>query len=135
VPIARVLLVDGDPQLHRRLTDGTSIAVEFALHGVPRALPPAWDENLLRIGQEVVTNVLRHAKARYLVASLAFDATGLRLELRDDGRGFDTATRGDGFGLLGMVERVEQMGGALTLRSARDAGTVIAISLPLETPA
>jgi signal transduction histidine kinase len=64
-----------------------------------------------------------------------FDSLGrlrlLRLELREDGCGFDPAKRYDGFGLLGIKERVESMGGELTVQSAPENGTAILVVLPL----
>ena len=70
-----------------------------------------------------------------LVCPPAFDSLGrlrfLRLELRDDGCGFDPAKRYDGFGLLGIKERVESMGGELTVQSAPENGTAILVFLPL----
>jgi len=70
--------------------------------------------------------------------SPAFDSLGrlrfLRLELRDDGCGFDPAKRYDGFGLLGIKERVESMGGELTVQSAPENGTAILVVLPLMAP-
>lgn len=117
--------------LIRKMTAGTIVRAEFMLQGTPRKLPPKWDENLLRIGQEVLTNTLRHAHASHFAARLVFDPPGIRMELRDNGRGFDPASKHDGFGLLGISERVEGMGGHLTLRSADGAGTAITVTLPL----
>ena len=73
-----------------------------------------------------------------LVCRPAFDSLGrlrfLRLELRDDGCGFDPAKLYDGFGLLGIKERVESMGGELTVQSAPENGTAILVVLPLIAP-
>jgi signal transduction histidine kinase len=57
------------------------------------------------------------------------------LELQDNGTGFKTNGRHDGFGLTGMRERVEQMGGGLTIASARGKGTKIIVILPNKRPA
>ena len=62
---------------------------------------------------------------------LAFRLEHVTLELRDDGCGFDMAARSDGFGLLGIRERVEAMGGELALNSRPGHGTVLLISLPV----
>jgi signal transduction histidine kinase len=62
---------------------------------------------------------------------LFFDQQAIRLELRDDGSGFDPAKRHDGFGLLGIEERVESMGGGLTVQSVPEKGTTISVVLPL----
>jgi signal transduction histidine kinase len=117
--------------LFRRMTTDTGLHSEFALRGVPQSLPSEWEENLLRIAQEVVTNALRHAAATHFKARLHFEAQRLSLELRDDGCGFDPELKRDGFGLVGMRERVDQMGGQIVIQSAVGAGTTIAITLPL----
>jgi signal transduction histidine kinase len=118
--------------LMKKMTAGTSLRTEFNLDGHPMPLPPEWDENLLHIGQEVLTNALRHAQANHFKAELAFTPDEVRLELRDNGSGFDPERQHDGFGLLGMRERVEGMGGHLTIQSANGAGTAILIILPVK---
>jgi PAS domain S-box-containing protein len=116
--------------LFQKMTAGTAVQAQLSLLGAPRTLQAEWEENLLRVGQEVLTNVLRHANATHFSARLMFDAQGIRIELRDNGRGFDPEARHDGIGLLGMKERVHSMGGQLGIQSARGAGTVISIALP-----
>jgi signal transduction histidine kinase len=118
-------------ELIQKMTEGTSVQAHFTVQGEPRELPPEWEENLLRIGQEVLTNVLRHAQATKFNAQLAFDKGEVRLNLRDNGSGFDPIRRHDGFGLQGMRERVEGLGGQLSIRSAEGEGTTISIALPL----
>jgi signal transduction histidine kinase len=117
--------------LFTKTTVGTSLRSEFMVRGDPTPLPPEWQENLLRIGQEVLTNVLRHARARHFKVQIVFDPDELRLDLCDDGCGFDPGQRGDGFGLLGIKERVERMGGQTTIRSAPGEGAAVLISVPL----
>ena len=117
--------------LIQKLTAGTPVQADFMVHGTPRELPLEWEENLLRIGQEVLTNVLRHAQACKFNAHLAFDDGEIRLHLHDNGSGVDPAGRHDGFGLQGMRERVEGMGGQLSIQSAKGEGTAISIVLPL----
>jgi PAS domain S-box-containing protein len=116
--------------LIRKMTAGTNVQAQFTVRGQPPELPLDWEENLLRIGQEVLTNVLRHAQASKFIAELIFDKGQIRLNLRDNGRGFDPARRNDGFGLHGMRERVEGMGGTLSIESVRDQGTAVSIILP-----
>jgi len=117
--------------LIRKMTSGTSIRAEFNVRGRQQELPPEWEENLLRIGQEVLTNVLRHAQASQFKARLAFEKEAIRLDLCDNGKGFDLARRHDGFGLQGIKERAQAMGGRLTMRSDNNAGTAVSIELPL----
>jgi two-component system, NarL family, sensor histidine kinase UhpB len=68
--------------------------------------------------------------ALHFRAHLSCNGEGVRLELRDDGDGFKVKDRHDGVGLLGMRERVEQMGGTLDIKSLRGKGTNIVVVLP-----
>src|SRR5215470_18099729 len=111
-------------------TAGTTLHTKFELRGRLRELPPIWQENLLRIGQEALTNALKYARPRNFDTRLTFNAKQLRLELRDDGNGFRLKDRHDGQGLAGMQERVEQMGGELKITSARGKGTKVLVTLP-----
>ena len=112
------------------MTDGTSVVSEFAHGGMRRKLPPAWDEHLLRIGQEALTNAIRHGHASRIVMELAFSDDAVLLRLTDDGRGFDASSAFDGLGLAGMRARVSSMGGKLSIRSAAGSGTTISVSVP-----
>jgi PAS domain S-box-containing protein len=114
----------------KNTTAGTALHTRFELRGQLRDVPPVWQENLLHIGQEGLTNALKYAHARNFETRLTSDAKELRLELRDDGDGFEVNARHDGFGLAGMRERVEQMGGTLKITSARGKGTKLVITLP-----
>jgi PAS domain S-box-containing protein len=119
----------------KNTTAGTALHTTFNLRGKLRNLPQYWQENLLHIGQEALTNSLKYAHPRNFETRLIFNTKELRLELRDDGDGFKVKARHDGFGLAGMRERVEQMGGNLTISSRRGKGTKIAVTVPynLET--
>src|SRR6266536_3469745 len=117
--------------LIEKMTRGTTVHAKFTLQGKRRKLPPEWETNLLHIGQEVLTNVLRHARANEFKVLLVFDRREIRLDLRDNGCGFDPKRRHEGFGLQGMRERAEGMGGQLSIESANGKGTVISIVLPL----
>jgi PAS domain S-box-containing protein len=114
----------------RNTTAGTTLHTRFELRGRLRELPPVWQENLLHIGQEALTNALKYARPRNFDTRLTFNTKQLRLELRDDGNGFRIKDRHDGFGLAGMRERVEQMGGDLSITSARGKGTKVVVTLP-----
>ncbi|WP_176476939.1 ATP-binding protein [Mesorhizobium sp. WSM4313] len=98
--------------------------------GAPRSLPPDSEENLFRIGQEILTNALRHARAKLVVAKLIFLPGEVCLDLTDDGRGFDPSSKNDGYGLLGIRERVERIGGRLVVQSSAAKGTAVRITLP-----
>jgi PAS domain S-box-containing protein len=120
-------------ELVEKMTGGTTVQAEFTLRGQPRELPAEWEANILRIGQEVLTNVFRHARASEFKVLLEFDSREIRLEMRDNGRGFDPRRRHEGFGLQGMRERAEGMGGQISIQSEEGKGTVISIILPLTT--
>jgi signal transduction histidine kinase len=119
----------------KNTTVGTALHTKFAAQGKLPTLPQAWQENLLHIGQEALTNTLKYAHARNFETRLSYKAKELRLELRDDGDGFKIKDRNDGAGLTGMRERVEQMGGTLTLKSQRGKGTNIVVVLPCQEEA
>jgi signal transduction histidine kinase len=116
----------------KNTTVGTSLHIKFEAHGKLPTLPHSWQENLLHIGQEALTNTLKYAHAHNFETRLSYKAKELRLELRDDGDGFKVKDRHDGVGLTGMRERVEQMGGTLTIKSLRGRGTNIVVALPCE---
>jgi PAS domain S-box-containing protein len=113
----------------KNTTVGTALHATFEAKGKIPELPQPWQVNLLRIGQEALTNTLKYAHARNFETRLTYKAKELRLELRDDGDGFKVKDRHDGVGLTGMRERVEQMGGELEITSARGKGTKITVLL------
>lgn len=82
---------------------------------------------LYRIGQEAVTNSLRHSNADTITVELKTDSEGIVLIIKDDGCGFDTVTddKSDGFGLEGMIERANLVGGKLDISSIVSRGTTI----------
>lgn len=117
-------------EMFSRMTQGTPLQVGFGVEGPPRQLPPEWEENLLRCGQELLTNALRHAQADQFQGKLVFAGNEVRLQVTDNGRGFDPGRRQDGFGLVGIRERVEGMGGKLLIESTAGQGTAVFIVLP-----
>ena len=116
--------------LFKKMTQGTELSPSFAVLGPPRRLPLDWEENLFRIGQEALTNTIRHANARRISGRLTFAPDEVRLDLIDDGCGFDAERVGKGFGLLGIKERVHAMGGQFALHSAEGDGTSIVVTVP-----
>ena len=111
-------------------TIGTTLQTRFETKGEVPVLPLAWQENLLRIGQEALSNTLKYAHAKQFRAQFTSSAKQLRLELSDDGDGFRVNERHDGVGLTGMRERVQEMGGALKVLSSPGKGTKIRVILP-----
>jgi signal transduction histidine kinase len=117
----------------KRLTAQTKVETVVEVGGLTRPLPVEVETNLLRIGQEAINNAVKHARANRIEVGLNFDTRNVRLSVRDDGRGFDPSEQiADGhFGLLGMRERAEQIGGVLSIDSAPERGTQIAVEVPL----
>jgi signal transduction histidine kinase/FixJ family two-component response regulator len=116
-------------------TAGTSLRSDFRLKGEPRELQPAVEENLLHIGQEALSNALKHACATKFQARLSFDSDAVHLELRDNGKGFVVnRANGGGIGLVGMRERAEQIGATLAVTSKPHKGTKIIAVSPYQQP-
>lgn len=116
-----------------RMTDGTSIVSEFVLRGVRRQLQPASEESLLRIGQEALTNAIRHGHAHRIVMEVDFSDHAVLLRLADDGNGFDANAVSDGLGLGSIRTRVSALGGQLSISSAPGAGTAVSVSVPYDS--
>src|SRR5882672_1369432 len=95
-----------------------------------RALRPP---ELLRIAQECITNVIKHAQARKVELSLTFSADRVHLCVADDGVGFDPEARHEGYGMLGMRERAERIGARLLVASTQGLGSRIETVLPVRT--
>jgi signal transduction histidine kinase len=114
----------------RRLAADFALPVDMDVEGEQRPLGPAAEVVLLRVAQEALANVRKHAGARSVWLSLEFGADAARLTVADDGRGFDPAAVASGFGLRGMRGRVEQAGGDLAVRSGAGEGAVVEAVLP-----
>jgi signal transduction histidine kinase len=118
----------------RRITEragaelGIIAAFQTAGPGFP--LPAAKEVVLLRTGQEALANVRKHAAAEQVSVCLRYSASQVRLEVSDDGAGFDPDQVTGGFGLSGMRARVDEVGGTVTVRSARAQGTSVVVEVP-----
>jgi signal transduction histidine kinase len=94
-------------------------------------LAPHIEQELYRLAQEALNNVLKHAHAQHVRVRLAIGAASTILEVADDGVGFETWFRGgEGFGLPGMRERAQRLGGELRVESSPGAGTRIEVNVP-----
>jgi two-component sensor histidine kinase len=121
----------------RRLTNETPIQAQVEVNGTFRPLPRLVEDNLLRIGQEAVTNAVRHGHPQRIFVNLVFDAGRVRLSVQDDGQGFDNQSASNGraghFGLIGMRERAEQIGGTLSIHSIEGSGTEVVADVPVSS--
>jgi len=113
----------------------SGLPVELKVEGDPMQLPPGVDLTAYRLVQEGLTNAIKHANPKYVFIELGFEPGNLQLQVKDDGLGFDTegmlATADGHFGLLGMRERVEHVGGRLILSSEPGEGTVVRATIPI----
>ncbi len=128
-------LVEALRQSSDRFTEGAGVKVEVFQTGDPQTLSELEEENLLRIGQEALTNALKHSDSKRMEIHLDFSPELLVLRIRDFGRGFapeQALGPADGhFGLSGMAERAQRIGGLLEIHSEQGSGTLIEASLPL----
>ena len=116
------------------LADGTELDVNFETFGRVRRLSPVVENNLLRIGQEAISNAAKHARAKHIRVSIDFGEKRLGLVVADDGKGFDcskTTPRTGGFGLVGMRERAADLKGDLEIGSVAGRGTTVNLSVPI----
>ncbi|HEY7933327.1 MAG TPA: GAF domain-containing protein [Solirubrobacteraceae bacterium] len=98
----------------------------------PTRHTPELETAVYRIVQEALTNASKHGNAKRAVVEVHEDSTSVHLSVRDDGSGFDPDAASDGFGLLGMRERVELLGGELTIESTPDKGTLVRARIPVQ---
>jgi signal transduction histidine kinase len=128
-----------------QMTGGTNVHADVHIEGTPRRLDASHEHHLLRIGLEALTNALKHSGARRIEMTLRFRPDATDLIVADDGQGFpsDRASAaggpglalanqisGEHFGLLGIRERVDKIGGILHINSEAGAGTRLSVTLP-----
>lgn len=113
-------------------------AAVFTVTGTPRSLPSDVGAALLRICQESLTNVRKHAGAGQVTVELEFRDQDVVLRVGDDGKGFELSdarqearSRGGGLGISGMEQRATQLKGSLSVLPAKNGGTLIEVILPL----
>lgn len=145
---ARLVVWDLRPQPLKRheLAKAVESAARLALGESPlklqvsttaraRSVPPDAQRAVLRVVQEAVSNIVRHAGASSICIRLSFRGSLLRVEVADDGKGFevkrDFGSYTGHWGLVGMRERAKQIGASISVRSARGQGTVVTLDVPI----
>ena len=121
------------PALHwqaREVSKRAGLAVTVDAVGVPEELPDEYRTSVYRVVQEALHNCEQHARATTVRVTLRVHGQALALSIQDDGVGFD-AEAARGMGLLGMQERIANLGGALNVESEPGRGTLIMVRLPL----
>jgi NarL family two-component system sensor histidine kinase YdfH len=110
----------------------TGVHAAFKVDAGPLDVRPDVSQNILRIVQESLTNVARHAQARNVQVRLGQNDEGIQVLIQDDGLGFDPQeglARPGCFGLAGMKERAQRMGGVLQVESAPGKGTSVILGV------
>jgi signal transduction histidine kinase len=113
-----------------RLGAETGIEATFTEDGEPRPLPATLDVVLLRVAQETLANVRKHAEARTVRVSLRYADAMVSLQISDDGRGFAVDGATNGYGLRGMRERLGQVNGRIEVTSGPGPGTCVRAEVP-----
>ena len=130
-------LAEGIKQLGNTINDAGKLNVKVYTYGIKEAKANNIDFKLYKIIQELVSNVLKHAKANQLTISLTKQEKALNLMVEDDGVGFDTSRIGDkdGIGLKNITYRVTDLGGICHFDSVQGRGTTVIIDIPLKSDA
>jgi signal transduction histidine kinase len=124
--------------LARQMTLNTPAQAHVRVTGTARRFDASTEHHLLRIGLEALTNALKHGRATRIEIDLRFTPDATSLIVTDNGQGLESAERATGgahFGLQGIRERVDKLGGVLEIESAPGAGTRLAVMVPARTEA
>ncbi|MEO6477597.1 sensor histidine kinase [Luteolibacter sp.] len=118
-----------------QLTDIDGLGGNFEVTGEPFPLPPVVENNLLRIGQEAITNAVKHASAKRIDLTLTYSPQLVTIRVKDDGRGFEPEKvhgTDSHFGLLGLKERAHEIRAALRVESQPGHGTEVTLEYPIQ---
>ncbi|HEY8995756.1 MAG TPA: histidine kinase [Lacunisphaera sp.] len=124
-------------QIGRQLTSGSGVVVHVTESGSRLDIPSLREIDVLRIGQEAITNAVRHGRPSRVEVELVYSPGWVRLRVTDDGCGMDStaefvrSAKREGFGLIGMQERAREMKGSLAVRAARGGGTEMLLEVPI----
>jgi signal transduction histidine kinase len=135
-PLDRSGLPEALERLARRLSEETGIEAETIVTGDPRSLAEEQEAGLLRVAQEALANVRKHARAASATVTLSYMPDITVLDVHDDGMGFDpdqamtSRAREGGVGLAAIRERVHELGGTLQVESRPGEGSTVVVELP-----
>jgi len=107
------------------------IAVHTATTGTVHSVPPQAEDALLCAAQEALTNVAKHAQATRVGVTLSYVEDEVALDVRDNGKGFDPGSPGDGCGLVAIRQRIAGLSGSLLIESEPGAGTGVSARIPI----
>jgi signal transduction histidine kinase/ligand-binding sensor domain-containing protein len=133
--LSRLLTATGQECWGAQGPNGNSAAFRLTAEGPPQTLPAVLQDEIYRIGREILRNAFRHARAKRIEVEIRYDPQELRLRIRDDGIGIDPKVLGEGarpghWGLPGIRERAKLVGANLEFWSEEGAGTEVQITVP-----
>ncbi|MGH7980403.1 MAG: sensor histidine kinase, partial [Limisphaerales bacterium] len=127
-------LADALREILKQMSNGMGIETRLEALGRMRRLAPMIENNILRVGQEAISNATKHSGAKKIDVTLQFLDQQFRLQVTDDGCGFDPKnppTSQGGFGLIGMRERAGELKGHLNIHSSPGRGSSLVLDVPL----
>ncbi len=134
-PLERSRLAEAIAEVTSRWEATSGVRVDLGTTGTERWLHPEVEVTLLRVTQEALANVAKHASAGKVGVTLSYMEDLVTLDVRDDGVGFApvavAAGPGNGYGLEVMRQRVERLGGMLDIESEPGMGTAISARIPV----
>jgi len=126
-------------QMAKQACAASHVPVRFESSGKPVVLDPTVEHDIMMVAREAVHNAIRHAHPSEVSLRMQFQRGRIRLSVLDDGCGFrpdEVGPHDDGhFGLIGMRERTERLGGQFAVRSAPGKGTELCVEVPVRPPA
>jgi len=115
----------------KNFSEETGIFVDFSVLSDYKRLSPEIEITCFRVVQEALTNIKKHSKAKNASVKFEFGMRFISIIIKDDGIGFDKENIGQGYGLMGMRERIEILNGKFEISSFKNKGTQIYISIPV----
>ncbi|MDT0201734.1 sensor histidine kinase [Nocardioides sp. AE5] len=131
-PLTSTSLAEAVNALVQEWSQERPVQADVTVVGEVRALHPEVEATVLRVAQEALSNVGKHARARRVGVTLTYDDEQVALDVRDDGIGFDptTSVTDSSFGLRGMRQRAARLAGTLDVETAAEQGTAVSVHLP-----
>ena len=130
--IEKASLIEAVEELAARWSAENRVLVKMNVTGTPRSFTSFAETALLRISQEAMHNIHKHAQAKNVNITFSFMEDMFVMDIADDGLGFEPSNIKNGFGMKTMRDRAEELSGTLTIESERGAGTAIAVSIPMK---
>ena len=129
--IEKASLIEAVEELAARWSAENSVQVKMNVTGTPRFLTSSAETTLLRILQEAMHNINKHAQAKKVNITFSYMEDLFVMDIADDGLGFEPSKIRNGFGMKTMRGRAEDLSGTLTIESEQGTGTAIAVSIPI----